>query len=215
MGFTTLHIMAERTRRILESGGVGRDNKWDIREIAVDLRDSANFVMKGQWFQSRKMGDVVIPSHYVATFEGLEVKKKGEQEYVDMPAPRIDLPDEGGVQRVRPVVEDEIGKAMIPIPMDFMDVIGKLPTAYLEDNFAYYPTRDKIIFYKKDGRTLEDEEITHVDVDIVTISPTDVGLNDPFPAPPELIKEIIANTLQTYGMVQNPQDILLDENPNN
>jgi len=215
MGYTTLNIMAERVLRILEAGGVGRDQTWDKREIAADLRDNSLFVMKGEWFESRKRGDNIIPAHYVGSFENIPIKKNGDQEYIDLPAPRVDLPDEGGVQRVRPYCEDGIGKAMIPIPMDFMDVIGKLPTAYLEDNRAYYATRDKIIFYKKDGCTLEEEEINSVNVDLVTISPTDVGLNDPFPAPPELIKQIIANTLQVYGMVQKPQDILLDENPNN
>lgn len=216
---TTAKILAERALRILKRGNVNRDTEFDIREVMREVRDSAAYLFKGRWYQDKKDGENNVSSHYVATFEGVEVKTTGNNYcYVDIPAPFIDLPEDMGIQRVAPELENPTAnRGFIPVPRNFLDIYGTLPSGFLETEWGYEVKRGRIYFTNKNNgrKTIKDAGINTVTIEQVTFDPLSVGDNDPFPAPPDMWNEIINMTVARFApSLTMPKDVIADENPN-
>lgn len=214
----SLKQMAQRILRLLNAGDLVRDKKFEEREIILELRDAAHYIMKGKWFQDQGMKELGIPSHYITTFRGVEVQVDDQgNNYIDLPAEYIQLPMDMGIRSVWPDIGNkELDKTpMIPIPNQGMSLIyNSLPAGVLEMEWAFYVEQQKVYFETRMGKTLltNTPKINKVKVQQVIISPEQVGLNDHFPAPPDVRLEIMKMVLQQYGMGEQVEKDLLNDN---
>lgn len=216
----TLEQIATRVKRKLTGGDYAKDNPWDVREIADTIRDVTHSLMKLRFYELRNEGGIQIPSHYIATFEPVEVKiktRKGKSYcYVDLPANYLELPMEMGVQSVIPLVEEEEEqKSMIPLTRYFKDVYNGLATSYLEHQWGYEVRRKQLIFTEKDGETLDEAGIDELAIDLAVVSPLDSGLEEEYPIPPEMVDSVIYMTLERYGVLDPiVQRAKIEDTPN-
>lgn len=217
---TSLSTTSKRVKRILEGHNFVRQGHLDDREIADTLRDVAHYLMKGRWYELKKEGVHDVPAQYVATYPDVEVQtvqRFGKTScYIDLPAIPMELPMDLGVQRIVAQSNDEDESvALIPVPRYFKDIYGSLNTGMLEGLFGYEVERGKAYFTEVDGETIKERGVEKVTVDEAVISPQDVGNDDPFPAPPEMIEQMVQLTLQRYGMsTEIAQNATMKKTPN-
>ena len=220
----TINVLTERIHRLLKRGDVQRDSGWDPRDIEYLIRDAASKAIKGSWFESRNDGGKNIDSRFVATFI-VEVKVDAySNNYIDLPISNwIQLPDESGIQSVRPdfltlstkKTKMEELRAFIPIPNRFYDIYSSLPEGALEGQHGFMVRKNKIFFTKRYDKTLIENSIKKVELDVVTVDPAAVGLDEPLPIPAEMIMGMILEILQLLGMTeQKAKDLTNNENPN-
>jgi hypothetical protein len=174
------------------------------------LRQGAMKFLKIDNFERMERGQRFVDPHYVAKFTNIEIKADAarfDRNYVELPVQYVSMQDNQGVQRVWPVVEDEIDYIeMIPVPDGAEEIYRNLTVNdALVGVWTYSLQRDRLLFGKLDGDTLLDAGISLVDVDIVVISPLDVGDDDPFPLPPELHFDLIQQTVQLFA--PNPERV--------
>ncbi len=189
---------------------INGDLQIDRREVMDALRQGANKILKVDYFESLKNGQRFIDPHHIAKFKDISVQKdtqRFDNNYIDLPCQYIALKNNEGIQRVWPVVEDEIDYIeMIPVPDGAGEVYRSLTVNdALVGLWTYSLQRDKLHFGKKNGETLLDSGIEKVDIDIVVISPVDVGDTEPFPLPPEYHLDLIQQTIQLFA--PNPERV--------
>ena len=183
---------------------INQDLQIDRREVIDALRQGAMKLMKGDYYKFLEQDQRFIDPHYVAKFKDIEVQVDAERFdrcYTELPAQYTALKNNEGVQRVWPVTEEEIEYIeMIPIPDGAEEVYRNLTVnSALVGVWTYSLQRDRIYFGKKDGNTLKDEKIEKVDIDIVVISPVDVGDDDPFPLPPEYHFDLLVEVVSVFS----------------
>lgn len=219
----TVSILSERIHRLLKKGNVSRDTEWDDRDFEYLVRDAAAKLIKGDWYETRNEGGKNIDSRYVATFTVPVVKNANGDNYCAIPVSNwLRLPDEAGIQSCRPDMatlstkktkENEF-RAFIPIPNRFLDVYANLPAGALEGQHGYMIRKDKIVFTKRYEKTVLDNGIKNVEMDIVTVDPAAVGLDEPLPLPAEMVSLLLIEVLQVFGISgQNAKDLINNENP--
>lgn len=217
---TSLNTISKRIKRILDGSDFKRQSPLDVREIADTVRDVTHYLMKGRWYELKAEGESNLPSAYVATYE-CEVKtitRRGKTVcYIDLPATPLELPMEMGVQQIIPLGADDEREegAMIPIPRYFKSIYGGLRAGLLEHQFGYEVERGKVYFTEKDGDNVKAFGIDKVEADLAVMSPQDIGMDDPYPAPPEMIEDIVKLTLERYGISpQLAQQATMQKTPN-
>ncbi len=183
---------------------IDKDLQIDRREVIDVLRQGAIKLMKGDYYKFLEQDQRYIDPHYVAKFKDIDVQvdtTRFDRCYAELPAQYTALKNNEGVQRVWPVVEDEIDYVeMIPIPDGAKEVYRNLTVNNaLVGVWTYSLQRDRIYFGKNDTKTLIDEDITKVDMDIVVISPVDVADDDPFPLPPEYHFDLLVETVSVFS----------------
>lgn len=226
---STINILSERILRILSGGNIPRDQKWEERDIQYLVRDAVAKTVKGTWYEEKNEGGDGLDSRFVVTFTDQEVKKDSRtgENYVEIPVDSwLRLPDDSGIRSVRPSRPNEETKrtkahelrAFIPIPNRFKDIYLNLPAGALEQQFGYEIRKDKIYFTTKgtttegQPRTLEDWKITKVDIDIATVDPAAVDIDDPLPLPNDYNVDVIQTVLTLMG-IQVPIDVINDNAP--
>jgi len=197
--FTSVYNLSSQILLMLQR--IDKDLQVDRREVIDALRQGAMKFLKQDYFASLESGQKFIDPHYIAKFTGIDIQKDSdrfERNYVELPAQYVALRDNQGVQRVWPVVEEEIDYIeMIPVPDGAEEVYRSLcQNNALVGVWTYSLTRDRIYFGKNNGETLLDSEISQVDMDLVVISPVDVADTDPFPLPPEYHFDLLVSTVQ-------------------
>ncbi len=183
---------------------IDKDLQTGRREVMDALRQASMKFFKQDYYKSLEDQQRQIDPHYVAKFSGLSILKdedRFDRNYVELPSQYAALKNNEGVQRVWPVVENEIEYIeMIPIPEGAQEIYRNLTVNdALIGVWTYTVARDRIYFGRNDGETLLDEDITVVDMDIVVISPVDVGDEDPFPLPPEFHFDLIVSVVQLFA----------------
>ncbi len=212
---TSVYNLSSQVLLMIER--VDQDLQVDRREVIDALRQGAMKFLKQDYFKTLESGQRFIDSHYIAKFTGLDILTdvdKFERNYIELPAQYVALHDNQGIQRVWPVVEDEIDYIeMIPIPDGAEEIYRNLSTNNaLIGVWTYSLTRDRIYFGKNDGNTLLDDEIEKVDVDVVVISPVDVGDEDPFPLPPEYHFDLMVSVVEVFtGNQQRVGQVITQE----
>jgi hypothetical protein len=223
---STIKGLSERILRQLNGGEVQRDSQWHQLDIEYLVRDAAATLIKGEWYQERNEGGKTIDPRYVVTFEDQEVKvdDRTNENYVEIPVGAyIRLPNQAGIRSVRPSFKTTGTKrtktsetrAFIPIPNRFEDIYYQLPAAALEQLFGYMIRKDRLYFTKKSNKTLKEYEINAVDIDIVTVDPKAVDVDDPLPLSEEMnmkVREMVIAMI-TGGKPQ-VVDTINDDNPN-
>ncbi len=187
---------------------IDKDLQIDRREVIDALRQGAMKFFKQDYYKSLEDRQRQIDPHYVAKFTGLTILKDSDRfdrNYAVLPSQYASLKNNEGVQRVWPVVEEEIDYIeMIPIPDGAQEVYRNLTVNdALIGVWTYSVVRDKVCFGKNNGETLIDSDIEKVDMDIVVISPVDVSDDDPFPLPPEFHFDLILQIVQVFSQNQD------------
>ena len=212
---TSVYNLSSQVLLMIER--VDQDLQVDRREAIDALRQGAMKFLKADYFRTLESGQRFIDPHYIAKFTGIEVlkdSKKFERNYIELPAQYVALHDNQGIQRVWPVVEDEIEYIeMIPIPDGAEEIYRNLSTNNaLVGVWTYSLTRNRIYFGRKDGETLITDDVLKVDVDIVVISPVDVGDEDPFPLPPEHHFDLMVSVIEVFtGNQQRVRQVITQE----
>lgn len=218
----TIAILAERIHRILKAGNITRNTNWDDRDFQYLIRDEAAKQVKGMWYESRKEGEKHVDSRFVSTFL-VEVQKNDntDENYCMIPVSNwLNFPDGTGIESVRPDIEKLTSKktkgkefrAFIPIPHRFEDIYLGLPSGALEGQFGWKLRKDKILFTKRYDKSLLDDGIPFVEMDIVTVDPKAIAVNDVLPLPAELVDGLIRNILALYGIVDQKAQQLMAQN---
>lgn len=183
---------------------IDKDLQIDRREVIDALRQASMKFFKQDYYKSLEDRQRQIDPHYVAKFTGLSIlrdESRYDRNYVELPSQYAALKNNEGVQRVWPVVDDEIDYIeMIPIPDGAQEVYRNLTVNdALIGVWTYTVMRDRVYFGRNNGETLIDEDVETVDMDIVVISPVDVGDEDPFPLPPEFHFDLIVSVVQLFA----------------
>lgn len=210
----TLRKLASQIRRILTKG-VSRDSQYKEKVVVIHVRQSINEVIKGGWEQAGKGGKKSISEHYIATYY-LPVKNdpKIKRDYVDVSFAYLNIGNHQGIQRVAPVEDDVVKKAMIPVMPMIMDLYGDSAVGLIEGQWGYEPAKGKLLFTEKCGKTLTDKGIKEVEVKSVGVDPDDIGMDDPLMIPPEIENLVIKTTLELLGLSEQAiKDMLNDSNP--
>lgn len=183
---------------------IDKDLQIDRREVIDALRQAAMKFFKQDYYKSLEDRQRQIDPHYVAKFTGLSIledESRFDRNYIELPSQYAALKNNEGVQRVWPVVEEEIDYIeMIPIPEGAQEIYRNLTVNdALIGVWTYTVVRDKVYFGRNEGDTLLDKDIETVDIDIVVISPVDVGDDDTFPLPPEFHFDLIISVVQLFA----------------
>lgn len=213
----SLAALSEQVIRILTAARPTSDVHIERREVSRQMRSIAAGLIRGRWFEMKNVGEVKSLGHiYLATFKGVVVKQDDDTEeyYIDLPAIPEDLPDDTGLQNIQPETDTpEKNKPMIPIPMNANIILSQLPVGALEKQFGFMWRRDKVYFTEQVDRTLKDEGIDKVTVQMITVGPEDVDDKSPFPLPSDLFNTLLIGTLSIFGLEITPENLdLINDN---
>lgn len=224
---STIRILSEQILRILNGGNVPRDSQFHELDVQYLVRDTAAKLAKGEWFSERNEGGRSIDSRYVVPFTGLEVKvdDNTQENYIDIPVTSwIRLPYGAGIRSVRPdntgttrtkrtkVVET---RAFIPIPNRFQDIFFNLPAESLEGMYGWMVRGLKIYFTKRYGKTLKEYEINTITIDIVTMDPKAISVDQDLPLSGELLQQLKTEVIEIMSQGKPTiVDTIDDQNPN-
>lgn len=212
---TTPKILAQRVIRLISKGDKSRDYPYDERDVMPIIIDVANRIVKVDYFQMKDAElTKATDSHYVQSYNDIDVKinKVTGQNYIDLPAPYVNLPYNSGVQRIAPLTDSAyINKAMIPVQSSEMDVLGDI-IGSMQKQWVYELQGSKAFFHKRCGKTLCESEILKVSATLV-VSIGDLAPDTPFPAPADMHSQIIQEAIQLLSL-QVHKDKLNDDNPN-
>jgi hypothetical protein len=212
---TTAKKLAQRVIRIMSQGDKTRDYSFDEREVIEVIVDVANRLLKLEYYQTKDQEITkAVSSHFIQTYNGVDVKINTVtgQNYIDLPAPYINLPYNMGVQRIAPLTDSPAqNKAMIVVQANEMDILGDI-LGSMQKQWVYEVQGTKAFFHKRCGKTLCDADIKKVSVTLVVSIP-DLAPDTPFPAPPDTHEQIITESIQLLSVVQY-KDKINDDNPN-
>jgi len=219
---TTIRILAERIMRLIKGGNVSRDNQWDERDIQYLVRDVSSELIKGTWFEEMNEGGKGLDSRFVVTFNDIDVKEdsvSGES-YIEMPIDSyLRLSDDSGVRSIRPdfsaaetkKTKDFENKAFIPVPNRFKDIYNQLPAGSLEQQVGFEVRKDRVYFTKVNDTNLK-ELVAKVTMDVATVDPAAVDIDDALPLPNEYVPRLIGRVFELLGINVTP-DVINDNNP--
>lgn len=212
---TTPRILAQRIIRLMSKGDKTRDFSFDERDIIPIIIDIANRVVKVDYFQFKDQElTKAVDSHYIQTYHNIDVKVNTVtgQNFIDVPAPYVNLPYNSGVQRVAPLTDSAYkNRAMIPVQASEMDIFGDI-LGDMQKQWVYEVQGNRIYFHKRCGNTLCEEDIKKVSVTLV-VSIGNISADAPFPAPPDTHEQIIRETIELLSL-NIIKDKINDDNPN-
>lgn len=169
----------------------------DQREVYPIINQVANEILGTVIQESVKLGDLIIPSSMIATYNAVPVSTENGRSFALMPVHPLILKRNMGVYSVVPQTGSSPlidGVPFIPITQEDWDVLSPTDintTGLLEDQIAFYVEGRKVFFTKPPTATV-------VKLKLAISDPALIGDNDPYPITPEL--EII--------LVQRVLDIL-------
>jgi len=212
----TLKSLSEQVIRIFNESRPTVEEKLDRREVSKVLRTLAAEKIGLRWYKVRQTGEVkYLGGLFMATFKGVEVSEDVEtgENYIDLQAMPEDLPDDTGLQGIRP----ETGKTdkdewMIPIPPNADMIINQLPAGALQHRFGFRQMQFKVFFTEVRSRTLLDEKINTVEIRMITVGPEDVADDAPFPFPNDMIVQLLKEVLAIFGVEQQQVADLVNDN---
>lgn len=224
---STIKGISEQILRIVNGGNIPRDSQFHELDAQYLVRDSAAKLIKGEWFSERNEGGKTIDGRYVVPFPGLEVQIDGVtgENYIDIPVTNyIRLPYGAGIRSVRP---DNSGttrtkrtktvetRAFIPIPNRFQDIFFQLPVESLEGIYGWMVRGMKMYFTRRYGKTLKEYEINTITMDIVTVDPIAISVDEELPISGELLQQLKTEVIEilTAGK-PTVVDTIDDQNPN-
>lgn len=202
---TTIRLLTEEIMEYLTKGRHTSDLDIDERLIHQDIKDATQSLIKPEI-----LNGVGVTSHYIATFRNITVKAADATsvlEYATLPTDVISLPEDKGVWSVRKMG----GDAFIPVPLDGLDVLDGILEKVQETEWTYEVDRGRVLFHKKNGKGLIESGITSVMIRQVIISLDDLGIDDPYPLPAEMIFELKNMVFEKYKIIFGEQTDLIND----
>lgn len=219
MAVNTIKSLSERILRIINLGDVPSETRFTLRDVDYMVRDNLGKQILGSWFAARNTNEAKdISDSFLSTITIQVQVYTGGDNYVDLNFDWVDLPDEGGIQSVRPAILGTLPdlSAFIPTPARFADIYKGLPAGALEGQIGWSQRGKKIFFSTKNGQSLIALGVLSVDVDAVTTSQVALGQDKPLPIPPNMAYAIVMEVAQFFmPLTQAQKDMLNDFNPNN
>ena len=217
----TIKSLSERILRILNAGDVPQETRFIMRDIEYMVRDSLGKQIQASWFagrqaqESKDIADAFI-SNVTLT---LQIDTRNPvNNFVELLFDCVDLPDEGGVQSVRPAIAPALITelpAFIPTPARYADIYRGLPAGALEGQIGWSLRGKRIYFSRKNGQTLTELGYTTVEVEVISTSDIAMGQERPLPIPPNMAIAIITEVVGFFMPFQQmPKDMLNDASPN-
>jgi hypothetical protein len=171
-------------------------------------RDVASELIVGSRQRKQRENDNQIYSLYLAEFDDIEVKNSARGvNYAELPCDPDDIGNNEGIMNVWPRPTSDKAKhkkPIIPLPVNADVVFSSLPAGALETRFGFRPYRDRIEFttirQEDKERTMLQENIDKVKIQMVTTAPEDVPDDEPFPMAPHLRTSIIVKLLSMFGV---------------
>lgn len=217
----TIKSLSERILRIINAGDVPQETRFIMRDIDYMVRDSLGKQILASWFagrQSQEAKDIADAFTSSVTLTLQMDSRNPVNNFVDLLFDWVDLPDEGGIQSVRPAVAPALVSelnAFIPTPARYADIYRGLPAGALEGQIGWSLRGKQIYFSRKNGQTLIELGYTTVEVDVISTSNIVIGQERPLPIPPNMATAIIQEVVAFFMPFQQmPKDMLNDGNPN-
>ena len=101
---------------------------------------------------------------------------------------------------------------MIPIPPNAHTIFDSLPAGALQQRWAFRPERWRVVFTRKNNKTLLQERIKKVHIQLITVGPEDVAETDPLPITTDLIPALLTATLEFFGVQEEAEADLTNDN---
>ena len=216
----TVKSLTERILRVMNLGDVPSDSRFSLRDLDYMVRDSLGKQILASWFAMRNANEGKdITDSFISTIQmQVQVDQRSPANcFVDLLFDWVDLPDEGGIQSVRPAVQGTLPdlSAFIPTPARYLDIYKGLPAGALEGQFGWSLRGKRIYFSRRAGQALIDYGVDSVEVDAVTTSAIALGQEKPLPIPPNVAWAIVVEVSQFFAPLnQQQKDMLNDANPN-
>lgn len=217
MAANTVKSLSERILRVLNLGDVPTETRFTLRDIDYMVRDSLGRQIAASWFASRNAGENKdIADSFITTITRNLQDEEGNN-FVDLDFDWVDLPDDSGLQSVRPSMQGLLPdlSAFIPTPARFADLYKGLPAGALEGQVGWSNRGKRIYFSKKEGKSLIELNVTSVDIDAISTSASVLSENKPLPIPPNVAFAIILEVSQFFmPLTQGQKDMLFDLSSN-
>ena len=221
MAVNTIKSLSERILRVMNLGDVPQETRFTLRDLDYMVRDNLGKQILAAWFAARNSQEQKdISDSFISTIT-LQVQASTTffpECFVDLLFDWVELPDEGGIQSVRPAVQGQLLdlSAFIPTPARYADIYKGLPAGALEGQIGWSLRGKKIFFSKKAGQMLLEIGVDSVELDVVSTSEIALGQDRPLPIPPNLAWNIVLEVSQFFlPLNQQQKDMLNDMNPNN
>ena len=218
MAVNTIKSLSERILRVINLGDVPSETRFTMRDVDYMVRDSLGRQILASWFAARNSGEGKdISDSFISTINRTVRADSKQVNYVDLDFDWVDLPDESGIQYVRPGVQGTLPdlSAFIPTPSRFADLYKGLPAGALEGQVGWSQRGKRISFSKRSGRSLIEMGVLSVDIDAVSTSEIALGQEKVLPIPPNIAYTIIMEVAQFFmPLTQAQKDMLFDMNPN-
>lgn len=189
------------------SGGVpARDSGLDRRDLVLKARNYFSLALKPIIFEKKNEGDTSAVSQAIYQYE-LTLEDNGTEKWVTIPDVYMALPHNKGVHRVYTKGNPYDDYVIQHHP----GITSNLPHMKLQ-NVQYGNIRGlKVIF----GKGCTAKKATRIIVEIINPLVDVIGADDPIPAPPEIVAEVISRLRAEFApLLQVPADMANNQNPN-
>ena len=198
---TTINKLSEQVSR-LAARFVDRENikpLADKREMKIYLEQAINELLKAEFMQARRYGEFEIPNCMIITYTGQTVVQDtpNARAYVDLPAIPVHLPKNMGVWSVTKA--NNPLSAYIPIPMDFLEVMGTTNVSYLEQQIGYY-VYGKRIYFNKDITLAANGSVSSVDLKLLVSDFSNFTDTELLPINADMEAMVVQRTIEKLGL---------------
>lgn len=217
----TIKSLTERILRVINSGDVPQETRFTLRDLDYLVRDNLGKQILASWFSMRNTQEGRDIADAFLSNVTIQVQADTRQPancFVELLFDWVNLPDEGGIQSVRPAVQGSLPdmSAFIPTPARYADIYKGLPAGALEGQIGWSLRGKRIYFSTRNSQNLIIMGVTSVEVDVVTTSEVAVGQEAPLPIPPDMAFTIVLEVAQfLMPLTQVQKDMLNDMSPNN
>lgn len=216
----TIKSLSERILRVINLGDVPQESRFIMRDVEYMVRDNLGKQILASWFSMRQgqEGKDIADAFTSNITIAVQIDSRTPATcFIDLLFDWVDLPDEGGIQSVRPAVQGSLPSmdAFIPTPVRFADIYRGLPSGALEGQVGWSLRGKRIYFSERSGQNLLSLGVTSVEVDVVTTSEVALGQEKPLPIPPNIAFAIVSEVSAFFmPLTQQQKDMLNDMNPN-
>jgi len=198
---TTISKISEQVQRLI-SRFVDRENSKplaDKREVKLFIEQSINELLAAEFKYARSYGEIQVPNCMMITYTSQTVVQDSDNSraYVDLPAIPINLPKNMGVWSVTKT--NSPLSPYIPIPMDFLEVMGTTNVSYIEQQIGYY-VYGKRIYFNKDITLAANGFVSEVDIKLLVSDFSEFTDTELLPINADLEGRVIELTMQKMGL---------------
>ncbi len=216
---TTLKKLTYQVMRMLSNGPRPKDSKLSERYLNEQIIQVTNSLLKLSWFNDKNQGANDINHMMIATYDDCTVLNDTvrRRNYIELPAYPVNLPNQLGIQQVRPLTGKPVMDVAMPLIMpNELEIFRGLlyGSEVMKDQFTAEPDRKKIWFSEKGNKTLLQCGVTNVEVKMVIVDPSQLEEDEPFPVSANMEIDILKEVLVMNGYTPNKAaDLINNDSP--